>query len=64
MANEEVARSGGLMKWLLIALVFVAAFIVLKFVVGLAFAMLKWAVIAVAALGVTWVVAKKLVRKE
>lgn len=66
MPSEQVAeraesgKSRGIVKWLVMALVFVAAFVVLKFVLGVAFAILKWAIIGAIALAVTVFVMKKL----
>lgn len=60
MTEDDYSQSSSPFRWVLIAVLFIAAFMVVKFVFGIAMTLLKWALIAVVAGGLAIFVARKL----
>jgi len=60
MADDGYSQPNSPFRWVLIALFFILAFVVVKFVFGLAMTLLKWGIIAVVAGGLAIFVVRKL----
>lgn len=60
MAEDQASSSSSSpLKWIVFILLFVGAFLVVKFVWGVAMAILKWFIIGAIALVVVWLILRK-----
>ncbi|PIE19893.1 MAG: hypothetical protein CSA66_01970 [Proteobacteria bacterium] len=54
MPNEGDSQSGGLSKIIVTVVMLAAAFLILRFVIGAAMAILKWVFLAAAVVFIAW----------
>ncbi len=57
--DQESSSNSSILKWIAFIVLFVGAFLVVKFVWGVAMAILKWFIIGAIALVVVWLVLRK-----